>query len=237
MAEGNRKILVYQPLYMWLTVAAGTALALALVWLVFDQGKRFAAGELVDLRRERRALREEVDSLQRTNFELREKVAVLQRSAEIDRRASLEVRDEFADLQGELTELRNELQFYRSIVAPGDARAGLKVQRLRVEPGESAGSFRFSVTLVQVKHNDRYVRGAMEIELEGEEDGVTKLLSLPNLVKGEAGDMNYRFRYFQRFDSEIELPERFHPRRVHVRLKPSGKGQPPGIEEVMEWPA
>ena len=45
------------------------------------------------------------------------------------------------------------------------------------------------------------------------------------------------FRYFQRFAGRIQLPDRFQPRRVTIRLSPRGKGQPAGVEQTLEWPA
>ena len=74
-------------------------------------------------------------------------------------------------------------------------------------------------------------------EVEGVEDGVTKLLPFAALVAGDSKALRFRFRYFQRFAGRIQLPGQFQPRRVTIRLSPRGKGQPPGVEQTLEWPA
>jgi hypothetical protein len=49
--------------------------------------------------------------------------------------------------------------------------------------------------------------------------------------------MKFKFRYFQEFTGELELPEGFEPRRVMIRLKPSGNKQPAGVEKTVDWPS
>jgi hypothetical protein len=93
------------------------------------------------------------------------------------------------------------------------------------------------LTLTQVKRNERFVSGVVEMEVEGVEDGLTKLLPFATLAAGDSKALRFRFRYFQRLAGTIQLPDRFQPRRVTIRLSPRGKGQPPGVEKTLEWPA
>ena len=82
---------------------------------------------------------------------MQEQLAVLKRSSEIDRRATREVRNEYAGLREKAMELRKQLAFYKGIVSPGDAKPGLRVQRFHLEPTQEEGGFFFSLTLTQVK--------------------------------------------------------------------------------------
>jgi hypothetical protein len=237
MQTANRKILVYQPVYVWLGIAVSMALLVAAAVVLFERGKSHAASGLEKLARQRSELEQRVAEVQKANLSLREQAAVSQRSSEIDRRASLEVRREFASLQDELLELRQELDFYRGIVSPGDATPGLRIQRFQLEPTTESGRIFYTLTLIQVKRNERYVRGVIEIEVEGQEDGNPKVLLFKKLAEGNSKALNYRFRYFQNFEGEIWIPPQFKPNKVRILLKPQGKGQLPGIEEVMDWPA
>jgi hypothetical protein len=237
MEPGNRKILVYQPVYLWLMASVLTVVLITVAFALLSHGKRSAVAGWEQLARDRDELKRKNEELQQVNLGLREQIAILERSSEIDRLASLEVRSEFADLQGELLDLRKELDFYRGIVSPGDVKAGLRIQRFHLEPGEKEGRFRYNLVLTQVKHNERYVRGLVEIDIEGLEDSKTKLLPLARLVEGDTAALKFKFRYFQNFKGEIRIPEGFQPQRIRIRLKPQGKGQPPAIEETMEWQA
>jgi heme exporter protein D len=233
---GNRKILVYQPVYVWLGVAVSVTLLVTAAWVSFERGKSYAASGLDKLTRQRGELQQRVAELQEANLSLREQAAVAQRSSEIDRRASLDVRREFASLQNDLLELREELEFYRGIVSPGDAKRGIRIQRLQLEPALESGGVFFSLTLTQVSQNERYVRGIIEMEVEGLEDGKPKVLLFKKLAEGNSKALNYRFRYFQNLEGEIWIPPEFEPKKLRVLLKPQGKGQPPAIEELMDWP-
>ena len=237
MESGQRKILVYSPRTLWLALGMLVLLALLGASVTFNFGKQFAGDELARLKSQRDQLDTQIKDFDQQNRELRERVAVLGRSSEIDRLASLEVRNSYADLQSELLELRKELEFYRGIVSPGVASAGLHIQRFELVPGSEPGHFDYSLTLTQVKRNDRYVRGKIHIDVEGLQDGTPAKLEISALAARDAATLNYKFRYFQHFSGEIVLPANFEPQRVTVRLVPSGKGQPAGVETTVDWPA
>lgn len=236
MESGQRKILVYSPKVLWLVVGMLVLLALLGISVAFNFGKQFAGDELVRLESQRDQLNEQVSDLERRNRELNERVAVLDKSSEIDRRASLDVRDSYAALQNELLELRRELEFYRGIVSPGAATAGLRIQRFELLPGREAAHFDYNLTLTQVKRNDRYARGVIRLEVEGLQDGKPEKLPMSALVAKDAATLKYKFRYFQHFSGELVLPTNFEPQRVIIRLLPRGKGQPAGIETTLDWP-
>lgn len=236
MESGQRRILVYSPRTLWLVLGVLAGLALLGAWLSFNFGKQFAGEELVGLEATRDRLEAQVETLEQHNRELRERVAVLEKSSEIDRLANLEVRNSYADLQGELLELRRELEFYRGIVSPGDAKAGLRIQRFELVPGSQAGHFDYNLTLTQLRRNDRYARGSVVIEVEGLQDGKPARLPLSALTADGAAKLKYKFRYFQHFSGELVLPDRFRPQRVTVRLQPRGKGQPTGVDTTIDWP-
>ncbi|MCO6411967.1 MAG: hypothetical protein J5I92_04405 [Thiogranum sp.] len=233
---GKRKILVYRPAYLWFATATVAVSLLGTGYFLFDRGRLSAGTELVQLREQRREQERRIRDQQQEILSMREQIAVLQRSSEIDRLASLNVRNEFAGLQDELSRARKELQFYRGIVSPGDVKPGLRVQRINIEPAAEPDSYLYSLTLTQVKRNDRYVSGVIDIDVEGMEDGTVKVLPFSALMTGDSKALKYRFRYFQHFDGVIRVPGGFVPQRIMVRVVPQGKGQPPAIEESMEWP-
>ena len=236
MESSQRRILVYSPRTLWLALGVLAGLALLGAWLAFNFGKQYAGEELVRLEAARDRLEAQIETLEQHNRELRERVAVLEKSSEIDRLANLEVRNSYADLQNELLELRRELEFYRGIVSPGDAKAGLRIQRFELVPGSQAGHFDYNLTLTQLKRNDRYARGSIAIEVEGLQDGKPVTLPLSALAADGVAKLKYKFRYFQHFSGELVLPDKFTPQRVTVRLQPRGKGQPAGVDTTIDWP-
>jgi hypothetical protein len=237
MEAGSRKILVYRPAQVWLAAGVAAVVLFTAGWLLFQLGGRQAQTALSQLRQERGALERRVERQEAQLTALRERLAVSQRSSEIDRRASLELRGDFARLEGELAGLRKELDFYKGIVSPDEAGPGLRIHSFRVTAGADARVFRYALTLIQVQRNDRYVNGVIEIQVEGVEDGQSRRLPLAKLVEGKAEAVKFRFRYFQHLGGTIRVPDGFAPRRVHVRVLPRGEGQPSEVEKTFEWPA
>lgn len=237
MESGNRKILVYQPAYLWLGGAVVLVLLVSAGYLLFQRGMHYAATELDRHERQSGDLEQQLEAERAANAELRQQLAILERSSEIDRRASLEVRNEFAVLRDKMQRLRDDLAFYRGIVSPDDNKTGLNIQRFDLQPMSSEGRYRFNLMLTQVKSNERYVRGVIEIDVEGMEDGKNKVLPFTRLRVDEGKALTFKFRYFQDFEGEIALPPKFSPRRLVIRVKPSGKRRPLGVEKTMEWPA
>jgi len=237
MDSGQRKILVYSPKTLWLVLGMLVLLAVLSTLVVFNFGKQYASQALLRLESQRDQQKAQLDDLEQRNRSLRERTAVLEKSSEIDRRASLDVRDSYAALQNELLELRGELAFYRGIVSPGGTRAGLHIQRFELKSGRQAGHFSYSLTLTQVKRNDHYVRGVITIEVAGVQDNRPVTLPLSALVAKDTAVLKYKFRYFQHFSGGLVLPTNFQPQRVTIRLLPRGKGQPPGIKTTLDWSA
>lgn len=236
MEPGNRKILVYQPAYIGLVGAVVAVLLASAGWLLYRHGLRSAGSELVVLERSRDALEQEVEALQDENATLRQQLAVTQRSSEIDRHATLELRNAMGDLREDSLALQKELDFYRGIVSPKDGRSGLNIERFAIQPGTAPGHYLYSLVLTQLRNNQRYVNGVVDVAIEGLQDGRITVLPLTSLAPGEHKPLKYKFRYFQDFAGEIKIPKGFEPKRVKIRLVPGGKGQPRGVEKSMDWP-
>ena len=236
MEPGNRKILVYRPAYFWLGSAIALVFLISAGYLLFQKGVHYAGTEWLALERQRQELRNQLQEAQQQNAELSQQLAILQRSSEIDRLASREVRDEYAELQNQMLALSRELEFYRSIVSPKDGKTGLQIQHFDVKEGSSEGVFSYQLMLIQVQRNERYVRGVIELVVEGVEDGKKRALPL-SALGSDKKDLKFKFRYFQEFVGELIIPEGFLPESVTIKVRPSGKGKPRGVDKTMEWPA
>jgi Sec-independent protein translocase protein TatA len=234
--RNRRKILFYRPAQVWLVAAVVLVLLVGAGYQLFEQGMRHAGVALDRFTRQQAGLQQQLQEERSLTADLRQQLAIQQRSSEIDRRASLEVRDEFSTLQAELQKLRKELAFYRGIVSPADNTAGVRIQSFDLQPQTTAGRYVYKLMLTQVKRNDRYVNGVIEIEVEGLQDGKRKVWPFADLRVDKGKELAFRFRYFQHFEGEIELPSNVKPQRVTIRVKTTGTNQPPDVEKTMDWP-
>src|SRR5690606_11397000 len=99
--------------------------------------------EVEQLRNERRGLVRDLRAARDEVKRLEEQAVYIQRSQEIDEQACSAVRESLTQLQAEVSDLREQLAFYRGIVAPEQSRAGVRVYEFKVEPGTEQGAFRY----------------------------------------------------------------------------------------------
>jgi len=203
-------------------------------WSLFDYGRYAAGYDSAESGLEESRLVALVDELHGKIDRLREQKAQLERAAQIERKAYNELDTSLKVLQGEILELKEELAFYRGIVSPREASRGLRLQRFSLEPN-GLRSYRYTVVLTQVLKNDRLARGRVKLYVEGLQNNEPKTLDLSALSENSVKELNYRFKYFQNLEGDLELPRGFRPMRATTQILPGGRQQDM-IEKTIDWP-
>jgi hypothetical protein len=211
-------------------------LLLAMGWELYDLGQLHGVIELAQVRMENDALERKVRKLSKENSSLTEKLAIVERSGEIDREAAQAVKADLGQLEDELQAAREEVEFYRGIVAPGDVNPGLRIHRFTLEPGLAAGQFHYDLVLTQLKRNDRFISGRVDWKIAGTRDGEPTELGLADVTDPETGQLKFRFRYFQDLSGGIQLPEGFLARQVELTVTPEGNGSSSAVLQTFNWP-
>lgn len=192
-----------------------------------------AQSERDQLMEERRAQNKELRQLRSENAQLKEQAAYLNRSQEIDVSACDTVKKSLAQLQAESADLREQLAFYRGIVSPGDAQAGVRVYDFKAYRQKQAGQFRYDLVLIQSARNEKRVGGTADIRIEGLKGAQKQLLRLADIATDPGRNLLFSFRYFQELGGQIKLPDGFRPLRVTIVLQPDGDGAT--VEDQYEW--
>jgi hypothetical protein len=210
-------------------------------WELYRLGKRHAGGdggsELTALRTERDGLSERLRELETRNIEVERQLALLEHSRRIDEQAYAVFKQERSGLQSEIQGLRDELAFYRGIMSPQQNKVGLEAQDFNVEAALGTGRYRYHFVVTQLGRNDQVARGRIEFELEGLQDAKPRRLGLAELAPDGGGGsaIEYRFRYFQAIDGQVQLPEGFIPERVLLKAVPATAPRLP-LEWTFDWP-
>ncbi len=222
----------------WKTGVLWTLVSVVLLatgWTLFEYG-RFSAGfDSIDARKERRQLLDFQTDLQRQISDLREEKAILERAQQIERQAYNELDLSLKTLQGEILELKEELAFYRGIVSPKDASTGLRLQRFEIEPNGQQRGYHYKVVLTQVLKNDRQAYGQVNLQIEGLQNGASKILALRDVTAKRIKDLDYKFKYFQNLEGDMVIPEGFSPLRATATVDPGGRSRDEQIEKTIEW--
>jgi hypothetical protein len=214
----------------------GICLAVYALWWLYDLGKLNGTAELASLRDRHAALRARNVALSDDNKSLQGRVAILERSGEIDRKAAEEVKNDLGGLEQELQAAREEVEFYRGIVSPGDVQSGLHIHRFVLKPDVVPGRYRYDLVLTQLKHNNKSVSGVVDWKIAGFMLGDPGELSLKGITRPAVKQLKFRFRYFQALSGLITLPESFEATNVTLTITPVGNKKQAPVEQNFDWP-
>ena len=218
-----------------MVVVAGLCLLLLAGWWLYDTGKLHGAVELGTLRTEHAMLQKRHHRVLGENRRLNDRVAILERSGQIDRQAALDVKADLGELEEALQAAREEIEFYRGIVSPGDVKSGLRIHRFALESGSAAGEYHYELVLTQLKRHDRHVSGAVGWRIAGRVEGEAAELTLVDVTQPAIEKLKFRFRYFQNLTGSLTLPEGFEPEKVALHVEPEGKGKTEPVDQVFDW--
>lgn len=188
-------------------------------WFSYRRGELAAGHDAPAGERARQELADTADRLAAENERLNAKVAELEMARRLDREAYSQIEQTLGDLQAELVRQRDDLAFYRGIVAPADGVQGLRIQRLEVSPGAEPGEYRLKLTLIQAMRHEASVSGLVQVALLGRRAGRPVQYTLDELAGRPRAQWPFSFRYFQTLEQRVTLPPGFEPFETRVEVR------------------
>jgi hypothetical protein len=197
-------------------------LGLLLVLYVIYEWGRFSGGynKFAEVQR-RRELVAQIDALGQENEKLRGDIAKAELASKVDNKSYGDVEKNLQDLQAQVLKQREELTFYRGIVSPEDGIGGLRIQGFQIQSGGAPLHYRLLLVLQQSMREDAVVSGSVVIQIEGVRANRPEQLGLAQLADAARtdGQLPFKFRYFQKFEQDVVLPDGFEPRAVNVEVR------------------
>ncbi len=188
-----------------------------------------------DLSADRKRLQEDYRLLLAENRRVEQKVDMLQQNGEVDARAYAKVSEYLKTLQKEIVDLTEEVGFYRGIVAES-SKGSVNIKFFSLKAGGDAGSLMFQLVLTRGARSDKVARGTVNLAIEGVSKGRKVRLETKDLGLREAPVLNYQFKYFQRLEGQISIPDNFSPQRIIVTVTAAGNSSRP-LRKSFDWAA
>ena len=142
-------------------------------------------------------LREELLAASEQIKLMRKEVATLRVGSAIDEKANAEIRDTVELQQKSIADLKEEISFYKGVMAPGSDQKGLRVESFDVSIPDASNKVEYSLLLTQVVENHELVQGKVEVSVSGMMGRTEEILALNKLDDDKAHPVSFRFRYFQ----------------------------------------
>ncbi|MBO6703024.1 MAG: hypothetical protein JJ921_11855 [Pseudomonadales bacterium] len=227
-------VVPHRPMYKAMIFMAFLVAMAAFSWLTYQYGKNEGLALKVEIVEEKERIARQLIESQQMISEMRQEIADLQVGGEIDDKANEEVRQTIEQLQEQIAQLNEEVNFYKGVMVPNAADKGLRIERLDVS-SNVPGRVKYSLLLTQVVDKHDYVQGAVQISLLGQEGGLERSFNLSELDEQKEASVRFRFRYFQNINGELMMPEGFEPREVMVVAQSSGANVQ-RLEKTFDWP-
>ncbi|MCW8925830.1 MAG: hypothetical protein OQJ84_06205 [Xanthomonadales bacterium] len=207
--------------------------ALVISLAIFYIGRNYVADELIRANHQVTTLQLDLEEAVRQLQTEQAKVAVVEREADVLRRANALLRESEREHQDEIANLQADLAFYRRLGGASGSQAPLAVHYLELLNTQSPRVFQLVFTLTQNLRWAAVISGRVHLGVDGIQDGVAARLTEEQLLPESAQTVQFRFKYFQQIERLITLPVGFEPSRLTIRLQSRGLQTP--VEQSMDW--
>jgi hypothetical protein len=218
-------------------IVAASVLGVA-AWMAFEYGqwqKIYARMTALAHSQSTEAAEESIEKLKTENTDLLQRITILERAAQIDKEADLRLQAHIRELQDQTYELKEELEFYRKVVATAKEDSGLRIQGLRVEPLSEAGRFRYELVLTNLGKDDKVTAGDATIEVAGRRQGSPQKFQITTSKDGSrTTTLAFSFVHFHRLEGDFTVPDDFEPESVRVVIR-QGSVKEPRHDASYEW--
>ncbi|MGR8919724.1 MAG: DUF6776 family protein [Gammaproteobacteria bacterium] len=199
-----------------LAMLLGVALAVA---VAMDYGHwKSIAGAMVSTG-EKRTLLKEVVELRRNNEALRDQVAALKRSEAVHEQARKGNHAEMVALRATIAELTGEVEFFRDVVGATAVASGPRVRGIRIRPLAGDGRFGYKLVMTHVNKDSRIAEGSLDVDIRGEVGGERRELGFAEVAESGPSDLAFKFKHFHLFEGTLRMPPGFEPRQIEIAVR------------------
>ncbi len=218
---------------IFIVVLLGIVVFIGFLYISYDLGVSNGIEQVLSGDTIRHGFEKQAQTIEDKNRSVYQELALLRRQSKIDKATIDELKKSHSDLMGELVQVREELSFYRQVVAPEKISALILIQTFKIEPQQEKDVYDLNLTLVQTKKRRSILVGSVEILVEGTYKGKTITYSHSDIAVGDK-KIAFSFKYFQNIATKIKIPKGFSPSKVFVRAYLKGKNKAE-VNEDYSW--
>ena len=197
----------------------GVAVVIAL-W-AYRMGRDFSGFDPVATREQVAALAQQVKGLELERDRLRSSVDASESKITIERAAQQELAAQIKTLEAENVKLKEDLAFFESMLPTGTGTQDVAISRLE---GELVAPNRLRYRLlVRQKVRQQGFRGNLQLSLTVLQHGATTVLQFPQADAADADKYRLEFKYYQRVEGVLSVPEGAVIKAISARVLEQGK--------------
>jgi len=218
------KVVPHRPFSGTLSIVGTALLVLTTSAAAYYAGQYHLRSSLNHKTREYAEAEKQLDKLRGENEALRLRATTAEQSLTIGEQAGEKVRAELVAKDNHIAELKQEISFYRGLMAPADGSDGVSIGRFSISQTTDVRRFQFKLLVQQSAARHNVVTGNATFTVVGSQDGQPKRYPLSALsAQVDSESIPLRFKYFQNIEGELQLPQGFEPEGVELSLKSGGR--------------
>lgn len=164
-------------------------------------------------------MEERIVQLEKERDEYRLKAAQYERASQIDQNVVATVQTDLKALQAERAELRQQVEFLKSLVS-GDITS-LQLIDFKIQKAAQKNTYGYTLKISKRAKGQDKVQGRLVFNVLGKQGGKAKTLVEDDL-KLSGSSMGMGFQNFQNYKGSFKLPDGFQPESFKVKVEPSG---------------
>ena len=215
-----------------LTACLVVALVMVLFWLTYRAGERASLGDQVDVFDEVKELRAKTAQLEGELQQLRGIDTTSESTLQIERAAVAKLSSQVKALEEENTKLKENLAVFENIAGGNHAATPPKsdpisISRVRVEPENSPGRYRFRVLVVRKgTQSTQEVKASLQLQISVRQaNGQDAMIVIPRPEEPGADKFAFSFKSYRSIEGNFQLPADVKIKRLEVRLIRDGAVQ------------
>ena len=214
------------PWYLrWSMTVPFVLAALGLAWWAYGSGLELAGFYRGQTQEELIKLREQTAKLSVENKQMSDQVAQYERQIQIEQASSQETSKQLKNLSDENARLQEDLAFFQNLTATRGKEGELGVHRLRLERDKMPGEYHLRMLLVQSGQRAKEFVGNYQLVATVLKNGqrTTQLFPQNESVNNQ---FKLNFKYYQRVEQSIQLPQDAQLESIQVRIFEQGASEP-----------
>ena len=201
-------------------------------WWGYDFGQIFGVVNRKEIETRIAALESENAELRKENAQLHAKAMQQESELAMASGAQASLSRQALELSTENSQIKEELVFMQKLVADSNKQVGLSIQRLSIDR-ERDDAWHYSLLLVRGGSPKEELVGRVTLQVTVQPAGSggpppprPTIVTLPDEQPGTAAALMLKFKYYQRLEGTIDVPNGSVVRAVTVRAFESGQLSP-----------
>lgn len=195
---------------------------------IYDAGRKFAGFDRNEVQQELSELRTRSAKLADENARYKAESNAAGSKLAIEQTAQKRLADQVRTLEMDNTRLKEDLALFEGMIAAERKEGAFAINSFRVDM--DGGRLRYRLLITRGARTGSILGGGQEPEFSGRIEFVVTpenpaagavdggMIRLPSAEEAAADNYRVKFRYFQRLEGDLALPQGVAPKQVQVRL-------------------